>query len=77
VQFELLMASVHGQSAPDFTQAQAVLDLLGSCRAGTASTVAMEKAVSLPGTGLAIAKLVIQQQNISRRVSAQQYLDVL
>jgi hypothetical protein len=57
VQFELLMASVHGQSAPDFTQAQAVLDLLGSCRAGTASTVAMEKVVSLPGTGLAIAKL--------------------
>ena len=62
----------HGQSAPDFSQAQAMLELLRSCHDHKVSTAVIDRVVSLPGTGL-----VVQQQNISRRVTWQQYKNVL
>jgi hypothetical protein len=70
----VLLASLaaHGQAQPDFTQAQAMLDLLRSCRAGKASVADIEHVVSLAGT-----KLVVEQQNISRSVTMKQYRDVL
>lgn len=68
----LLPGYAFSQNTPDFSQAQAMLELLRSCRNGKVSAEAINRVVSLPGTGL-----VIQQQNISRRVSVQQYTNVL
>lgn len=49
-----------------------MLEFLRSCHAGQASMEEMDKVLALSGTGL-----VVGQQNISRRVTAQQYRDVL
>ena len=48
------------------------MELLRSCHDSTATTTAIDRVLSLPGTGL-----VVQQQNISRRVSVQQYREGL
>jgi hypothetical protein len=60
------------QSEPDFTQAQAMLELLRSCHDNKATAGAIDSVLALSGTGL-----VVQQQNISRRVTMQQYREVL
>jgi hypothetical protein len=70
--FDLHIGYAFGQTAPDFSQAQAMLELLRSCHENNASTAAIDRVLSLPGTGL-----VVQQQNTSRRVTVQQYRDVL
>jgi hypothetical protein len=49
-----------------------MLELLRSCHDNKVSTEAVDRVLSLPGTGL-----VVQQQNISRRVTVQQYREVL
>jgi hypothetical protein len=69
---ELLASSAEGQSAPDFSQAQAMLELLRSCRDNKIPADAIDRVLALAGTGL-----VVQQQNISRRVTVQQYREVL
>jgi Putative zinc dependent peptidase (DUF5700) len=61
-----------GQAAPDFTQAEAMLHMLRSCHNVRASAAEIEHVLSLPGT-----QLVMQQQNISRRVTPEQYRTVL
>src|ERR1035438_3440542 len=68
----LCIRCAHSQSVPDFSQAQAMLELLRSCHDNKVSTEAVDRVLSLPGTGL-----VVQQQNISRRVTVQQYREVL
>jgi hypothetical protein len=70
--FGMLGAHAYGQGSPDFTQAQAMLELLRSCHDKRVPTGAIDRVLALPGTGL-----VLQQQNISRRVTAQQYREVL
>jgi hypothetical protein len=70
--FRSCIVPAYGQAAPDFTQAQAMLELLRSCREGRASSTAIEKVLAFPGTAL-----VVGQQNISRRVTMQQYREVL
>ena len=70
--FGLLTSYAYGQTLPDFAQAQAMLELLRSCHESKATTTAIDRVLSLPETGL-----VVQQQNISRRVSVQQYREVL
>jgi hypothetical protein len=60
------------QRTPDFSQAAAMVDLLRSCAAGTAAQARIDQLLALPGTGLVVA-----QQNISRRVTMQQYREVL
>jgi hypothetical protein len=57
---------------PDFTQAETMLDLLRSCATNKASSQDLERVIALPGTDL-----VVQQQNISRRVTMEQYRSVL
>src|SRR5208282_835360 len=69
---ELLASSAEGQSAPDFSQAQAMLELLRSCHDNKIPADAIDRVLALAGTGL-----VVQQQNISRRVTVQQYREVL
>jgi hypothetical protein len=49
-----------------------MLELLRSCHDNKVSTEAVDRVLSLRGTGL-----VVQQQNISRRVTVQQYREVL
>lgn len=68
----LQVAPAYGQVAPDFSQAEAMLQLLHSCHDGQASERAIEAVISLPGT-----ELVVQQQNISRGVTMEQYRGVL
>jgi hypothetical protein len=70
--FALLMDNAYGQSTADFPQAQAMLELLRSCHDNKVPKGASEHVASLLGT-----RLVVQQQNISRRVTTQQYTDVL
>lgn len=60
------------QPIPDFTQAEAMLDFLRSCAANKATPQELERLIALPGT-----ELVVQQQNISRRVRMEQYRSVL
>jgi hypothetical protein len=60
------------QQMPDFTEAEAMLHFLQSCAAGKASPQALDRLIALPGT-----ELVVQQQNISRRVTMEQYRSVL
>jgi Putative zinc dependent peptidase (DUF5700) len=57
---------------PDFTEAEAMLHFLQSCAAGKASPQQLDRLIALPGT-----ELVVQQQNISRRVTMKQYRRVL
>ena len=59
------------QAAPDFTQAEAMLNVLRTCR-DKGSGADIDHVLTLPGT-----ELVVAQQNISRRVTMQQYRDVL
>jgi hypothetical protein len=68
----LIAGPAAAQSAPDFTQAQAMLELLRSCHDNKATAGAIDSVLALSGTGL-----VVQQQNISRRVTMQQYREVL
>ncbi len=68
----LLISSAAGQTAPDFTQAEAMVNLLRSCYANKTSGADLDHVLSLPGT-----ELVIQQQNISRQVTPEQYRAVL
>lgn len=70
--FQLLDGTAAAQGAPDFSQAEAMLQLLRSCHEKTVPAGAIDGVPSLPGTGL-----VVQQQNISRRVTKQQYREVL
>lgn len=63
---------VQAQTSPDFTQADAMLDLLRACHANKASPSDFDRVISLAGT-----ELVVAQQNISRRVTMQQYREVL
>jgi Putative zinc dependent peptidase (DUF5700) len=60
------------QQAPDFTQAEAMLDFLRSCAASKATPQELDRVIAFPGTGL-----VVEQQNISRRVTMEQYRGVL
>jgi hypothetical protein len=68
----LLAASACGQAAPDFSQAETMLRLLRSCHDNKASIAEVDHFISLPGTDLVIA-----QQNISRRITAKQYREML
>jgi hypothetical protein len=68
----ILASRALAQQTPDFTQAEAMLHLLRSCAANQATPQDMDRVVALPGTGL-----VVQQQNISRRVTMEQYRSVL
>lgn len=70
--FELGPAAIHAQTSPDFTQADAMLSLLRACRENKASQNDFDRMISLSGT-----QLVVAQQNISRRVTMQQYREVL
>jgi hypothetical protein len=70
--FQLLDGTAAAQGAPDFSQAEAMLQLLRSCHEKTVPAGVIDGVLSLPGTGL-----VVQQQNISRRVTKQQYRVVL
>jgi hypothetical protein len=70
--FELFTGPAAGQAAPDFSQAQAMLELLRSCHDNEVAPGAIDRVLALAGTGL-----IVQQQNISRRVSADQYREVL
>jgi hypothetical protein len=70
--FQLLDGTAAAQGAPDFSQAEAMLQLLRSCHEKTVPAGAIDGVLSLPGTGL-----IVQQQNISRRVTKQQYREVL
>jgi Putative zinc dependent peptidase (DUF5700) len=63
---------VGAQAMPDFRQAEAMLDLLRSCHENQSTAADMNYVLSLPGTAL-----VIGQQNISRRVTLEQYREVL
>lgn len=72
-----MRAQAQGQTAsdlatPDFRQAEAMLELLGACHMDHTSAATVEHVLALRGTGL-----VVQQQNISRRVTMQQYQEVL
>jgi hypothetical protein len=60
------------QQTPDFAQADAMLEFLRSCAADKAPPQELDRVIALPGTGL-----VVQQQNISRRVTMEQYRSVL
>jgi Putative zinc dependent peptidase (DUF5700) len=68
----LMAVPALAQQAPDFSQAVAMVDLLRSCATGKATQARIEQVLALPGTGLIVA-----QQNISRRVTMQQYRQVL
>jgi len=68
----LLAGGAHAQAAPDFSQAQAMLELLRSCHENKVIPGAINRVLALAGTGL-----VVQQQNISRRVTEDQYRQVL
>jgi hypothetical protein len=60
------------QEKPDFTQAEAMLHFLRSCAANKSTPQELDRVITLPGTAL-----VVQQQNISRRVTMEQYRGVL
>jgi hypothetical protein len=68
----LLTPQALAQQTPDFTEAEAMLHFLQSCAAGKASTQELDRLIALPGT-----ELVVEQQNISRRVTMEQYRSVL
>jgi hypothetical protein len=68
----LLTPQALAQQAPDFTEAEAMLHFLQSCAGGKASPQELDRLIALPGT-----ELVVEQQNISRRVTMEQYRSVL
>jgi hypothetical protein len=68
----LLTPQALAEQTPDFTEAEAMLHFLQSCAAGKASPQELDRLIALPGT-----ELVVEQQNISRRVTMEQYRSVL
>ena len=70
--FILVVGLASAQNTVDTTQAQAMLKLLESCHAGDVPPAAIEQVMDLPGT-----RLIIAQQNISRRITSAQYQAVL
>ena len=56
----------------DPTQATAMLDLLHNCNTGAVPQAQIQQVIDLPGT-----QLIIHQQNISRRITPEQYKEVL
>src|SRR5882757_3521116 len=65
-------AVVPAANPADATQAQAMLRLLERCHAGGVPAQAIDPVMDLPGT-----RLIVAQQNVSRRVTAAQYREVL
>jgi hypothetical protein len=49
VLFALLPSTTHAQTSPDFTQTDAMLDLLRVCHANKASRNDFDRVISLPG----------------------------
>jgi NAD dependent epimerase/dehydratase family enzyme len=68
----LAPAVAHAANPVDATQAEAMLRLLERCHAGRVPAQAIDQVMDLPGT-----RLIIGQQNVSRRVTAAQYREVL
>src|SRR5581483_1330361 len=68
----LLSVASSAQTAVDSTQAVAMQKLLERCHAGEVLSAAIDELIRLQGT-----QLIIAQQNISRRITADQYRDVL
>src|SRR5882757_999289 len=69
------LATVHSATAAtsiDSTQARAMLELLHRCNIGAVPLPEIQQIIDLPGT-----QLIIHQQNISRRISPEQYKEVL
>jgi hypothetical protein len=62
----------HAANPVDATQAEAMLRLLERCHAGVVPLQAIDPVMDLPGT-----RLIIGQQNVSRRVTAAQYREIL
>jgi hypothetical protein len=62
----------HAANSVDVTQAEAMVQLLERCHAGGVSAQAIDQVMDLPGT-----RLILGQQNISRRVTSAQYREVL
>lgn len=70
--FLLVLRLASAQSSVDTAQGQAMIKLLESCHVGDASPASIEQVMDLPGT-----RLIIAQQNISRRITSAQYRTVL
>jgi hypothetical protein len=68
----LACTTASAQSPVDATQAQAMVKLLEACHAGEVSEPAIDELLAMPGT-----RLIIAQQNISRRITSEQYRAVL
>lgn len=64
--------SGYAKTRVDATQAQAMVEFLRECSVGPVSAQAIDKVIALPG-----AQLIVDQQNISRRITTAQYRDVL
>ncbi|HTM13632.1 MAG TPA: DUF5700 domain-containing putative Zn-dependent protease, partial [Bryobacteraceae bacterium] len=64
----LYSSAANALGVVDTAQSQAMIDLLDNCAAGTVPPGAVEQVMALPGT-----QLVIAQQNISRRITSEQY----
>jgi putative zinc-dependent peptidase DUF5700 len=62
----------HAASPVDATQAETMLRLLERCHAGGVPAQAIDEVMDLPGT-----RLIVGQQNVSRRVTPAQYRAVL
>ena len=67
-----LSLAAHAANSVDVTQATAMLRLLERCHAGVVPSQAIDQVMDLPGT-----RLIIGQQNVSRRVTPAQYRAVL
>jgi hypothetical protein len=62
----------HAANSVDVTQADGMLRLLERCHSGVVPPRAIDEVMDLPGT-----RLIIGQQNVSRRVTPAQYREVL
>jgi hypothetical protein len=67
-----LSLAAHAANSVEVTQARAMLRLLERCHAGVVPSQAIDQVMDLPGT-----RLIIGQQNVSRRVTPAQYRAVL
>src|SRR6266403_788363 len=67
-----LSVVAHAANSVDVAQAEAMLRLLERCHAGVVRPKAIDEVMDLPGT-----RLIIGQQNVSRRVTPAQYREVL
>jgi len=73
VMFVAVMAhATYAANTVDSVQAQAMLNLLERCHLGGVPAQAIDQVMDLPGT-----RLIVGQQNVSRRVTAAQYREVL